>query len=236
MQFTSSAISLFATLTMLAAEPPPKFTLSPTSESPEIKSLIDSAQSALQSGRTVSELLMDSAFMPAHSHTRFRELIRNSASEGPVTLTTASEPGDLLQVRGTIRDGAGRPMKKVLVYAYHTSSKGWYSDKAVHFQGQGGDDDHARLFGYMRTDADGRFEFRTIRPAGYADAELPSHIHFTLASADGKQSLVTEIQFDDDPKLTANFRDHSRKNGFVICKVGCTDPKLQRVTADFTLR
>ena len=69
------------------------------------------------------------------------------------------------------------PAKDALVYVYQTSAKGWYSARAPHLSGNGGDQGHARLFGYVVADERGRFEVRTIHPQGYPGTELPAHIH-----------------------------------------------------------
>jgi len=55
------------------------------------------------------------------------------------------------------------------------------------------DEPNSRIFGYLRTGANGRYEFRTVRPSGYSfplpnrtgdRALVPVHIHF-IVSAEG---------------------------------------------------
>ena len=51
------------------------------------------------------------------------------------------------------------------------------------------------------TDAQGRFEFRTIRPGTYPDGGAPAHIHLIFTtSCCGRQA--SEMVFDDDPLIT----------------------------------
>lgn len=107
------------------------------------------------------------------------------------------------------------PIAGAVAYVYHTSAKGWYSDKAAHIRAWSGDTRHARLFGYLKTDEDGSFEVRTIRPGGYPRSTLPQHIHLEI-EADGYAPLVTELLFDDDPCLTAELRDRAKREGFLI--------------------
>jgi hypothetical protein len=215
----------------------PKFTPPPGEETPEVRGLIDQGRAALKSGRTVTELLTDGTFMPARPWPRFRALVRAQAPTGAVTLVPASEPGDLLHVRGTIRDADGQPMKGALLYVYHTSAKGWYSDKAAHIAGNSGDVKHARLFAYLKTDAAGRYEFRTIRPGGYPATDLPAHIHVHIEAAGGRpRSYGTEIRFDDDPRLTREWRERSRREGYLICPVKREGDTVRRVVADFQFR
>jgi protocatechuate 3,4-dioxygenase beta subunit len=132
------------------------------------------------------------------------------------------------------RDAAGEPIMDALLYLYHTSAKGWYSDKAAHIQANSGDVKHARLFGYMRTDQDGRAEVHTIRPSGYPQSELPAHIHLGL-DAGGKSLPVGEIQFDDDPRLTPAQRKHSAQEGAMIVKVTKESDGSERCHAAFKL-
>jgi hypothetical protein len=202
-----------------------------------VSALIDRARAALQAGRTATEVLTDGTFMPARAWPRFREAIRQFAPVGAVTLVPASEPGDLLRVRGSVRDAGGRPVMGAVLYVYHTSAKGWYSDKAAHVGGVAGDVKHARLFAYLKTDAEGRYEFRTIRPAGYPATDLPAHIHVHVdLPGDRPRSSVTEIRFDDDPRLTPAWRQRSRQEGCLICPVTGSADAVQQVVADFQLR
>jgi hypothetical protein len=194
------------------------FTEAPAGESPAIAALIDRARGALESGRTPSQLLTDPVWMPAHEHPRFRRLIQGAALAAPLSMVTPSEPGVRLVVRGVVRTRAGAAASDLLLYAYHTSAKGWYSDRAAHFWSGEGDIGHARLFGYLRTDRSGRFEIRTIRPASYPRSDLPAHIHLHLQPAHDGDASFTEILFDDDPLLTAEARREATGMGFAICK------------------
>jgi protocatechuate 3,4-dioxygenase beta subunit len=123
------------------------------------------------------------------------------------------------------------------LYIYQTNDEGWYSDRAAHVGGVEGDRKHARLFGYLKTDGEGRFEVRTIRPSGYPDSNLPAHLHVEVEPANKPGgSLITEIQFDDDPRLTAEWRKRSQKEGFVIAKVRTDSENRQRVEVELKMR
>src|SRR5262249_26019720 len=154
-----------------------KFTEPPGQETEAVQKLIDQADAALRSGKSTTAILTDPSFLSAHEWPRFRKLIRESAQSSQVTIVTPKEPGKTLVVTGRVVDGDGRPLKQAVVYFYQTSAKGWYSDRAAHYKAVAGDARHARLFGYLKTDDEGRFELRTIRPVGYPDTDLPAHIH-----------------------------------------------------------
>jgi protocatechuate 3,4-dioxygenase beta subunit len=125
------------------------------------------------------------------------------------------EPGQPLEVRGTVRDQLGKPVVDALVYAYHTSQKGWYSDRAPHYRGMDANERHARLFGYVRTDAAGRFVLQTIRPGGYPRSTVPEHIHLHIDL--GKQNLfLGGVVFDDDARLTKEMREQAGRDVLVV--------------------
>jgi protocatechuate 3,4-dioxygenase beta subunit len=231
-------LCVLATLLLSASAPcQTKFTPAPGDETAEAKKRIDEAEATLRAGKSTTEILTDPSFLPAHEWPRFRKLIRQSALSSRATLVTPTEPGMRMVVVGRVVDRAGQPMRGALIYVYHTSAKGWYSDRAAHFAAHEGDRRHARLFGYMRTDADGRYELHTIRPAGYPDADLPAHIHVEIEPPDSPSSaLVTEIQFDDDPRLTPEWRRRSRQEGFQIAKVHEDAGGAQRVEVEFRTR
>jgi protocatechuate 3,4-dioxygenase beta subunit len=224
-------------LGQLDAADDPKMTPPPGDESPEIRALIDRAKSALDSRRTVNDVLTDEAFMPARAYARFRSLIRDHAPEGTITLVPAGEPGTKLHVRGIVKDANGRPIAGTMIYAYHTSAKGWYSDKAAHIGGNSGDVKHARLFAYVKTDAHGRYEMRTIRPASYPNTDLPQHIHVHVDGPNGRrETLVTEILFEDDPRLTKSVREEFERGGNIVCPVKREANGVHTVVADFVVR
>ena len=85
-----------------------------------------------------------------------------------------------------------KPIKGVSMFVYHTDAKGIY-------QRETNDNPYdARLWGVMRTDANGRYEYKTIRPASYPNTRFPAHVHHAIHAADYKV-VFPEFNFDDDP-------------------------------------
>jgi protocatechuate 3,4-dioxygenase beta subunit len=131
-----------------------------------------------------------------------------STANGPealswkTVLVEAGEPGAPLVVNGRVFAADGKsPVEGVTLHVYHTDARGLYSEK----DGRGGPPD-PRLKGWMKTDEDGRYEFRTIRPASYPGTRNPQHIHAELYGAGYAQRWVPEYWFDDDPLVTAEMR------------------------------
>jgi protocatechuate 3,4-dioxygenase beta subunit len=139
-------------------------------------------------------------------------------------------------VIGTIKNTDGKPIADALVYLYHTDARGWYAADAPHVSMNEGDMRHARLFGYVKTGNDGKFELHTIKPSGYPQSDLPAHIHVHI-DVNGYQSLVTEFLFDDDERLVGKIRENSTRNNFLISEPQKTElPFAQKFSYAITLQ
>jgi protocatechuate 3,4-dioxygenase beta subunit len=135
----------------------------------------------------------------------------NAQNLKPARLTSterigpADQPGIPFILRGVVQDPSGKPAAGVEVFAYQTDTHGIYAPP--------GAADPWPLKGWAVTDAQGRFEFRTIRPAAYPSNTIPGHVHLTFkTTCCGRQ--VTEVMFDDDPLATREFRQ--RQAGTVM--------------------
>jgi protocatechuate 3,4-dioxygenase beta subunit len=121
----------------------------------------------------------------------------------------AAEPGDRLEVKGVVYAADGRtPVSKASVYVYQTDAKGYYRpDDAM-------GNKNPRLMALLRTDAAGRYSFRTIRPGSYPGTRVPQHIHYEVA-APGQGSRIFEIIFEQDPYVTAEIRKQAADPGSI---------------------
>jgi protocatechuate 3,4-dioxygenase beta subunit len=116
--------------------------------------------------------------------------MREHITASEVTLTVPGEKGIPMRVGGVVRDPDGKPVAGALVGAYHTDANGIYSQLG---------NEHPRIFGYMRTDANGHYAFNSIRPAAYPNTQnIEQHIHYVV-TAPGFAELITESGFADDP-------------------------------------
>lgn len=183
--------------------------------------IISTIDKDLQSSKkTISDVLTDSKLMYLHSLTPFRKVVRKNANTETITIVTETESGVRIIVNGTVINSSGKPLANILLYFYHTSDKGWYSDTAVHINTYEGDHRHSRLFGYVKTDSNGKFKIKTIRPNGYPKSGFAGHIHIQMWDEDGKYLLGIpgELQFDDDIRMTEQRRQKSLSDGFLIAK------------------
>jgi protocatechuate 3,4-dioxygenase beta subunit len=120
-----------------------------------------------------------------------------------ITIADSAEPGTRLTVSGRVVDAEGRPVPEASIYVYHTDQKGEY------VRGTSGGSDRPRLFGYLRSDAQGRYAFSTIRPGSYPNSRNPGHVHFEIV-APGHRQRIYEIVFAGDPLIPDQFRQQAR--------------------------
>jgi len=180
--------------------------------------LIKEAEQKLKNNTaSISQILTDKKYDAIHPETEFRQLIEKFCKAETISIATDTVPGKKIKVIGSVRNTEGNAVANALVYLYHTDSRGWYAADAPHVITTGSDFGHARLFGYVRTDQNGKFELHTIKPAGYPQSDLPAHIHVHV-SADGYRPFVNEFLFDDDERLVGSIRQNSIRNQFMISK------------------
>jgi len=122
-------------------------------------------------------------------------------------IAPAGEAGTPLVVDGRVVQPDGtRPAAGVIVFAYQTDRDGiYFSDSRP--------GSPWRLQGWVRTDADGRFTFRTIRPGHYPNRHVPAHIHFTVVSPRYGRQWADSLRFADDPLLSEQEKAASAADG-----------------------
>jgi protocatechuate 3,4-dioxygenase beta subunit len=142
-----------------------------------------------------------------------RSLSRSQPAEesGNVTWKTAivgeSERGEALIISGTIFAPDGRtPLEGMTLFVYQTDAAGVYTTS-------GGDNRNTRIHGVMRTNAEGRYEFRTIRPGSYPGSRQPQHIHAYVSGPGYPEYWIDEYHFSDDPFVTDGMRKKTTGKG-----------------------
>ncbi len=110
-------------------------------------------------------------------------------------IASATEPGQPLEISGTVyREGRAAPAPGIVLFAYHTDASGAYNRPNSPFR--------PRLHGWAKTDAEGRYGFRTIKPAAYPDHSSPAHIHVNLFGDGIPEYWVDDYWFAGDPLIT----------------------------------
>jgi protocatechuate 3,4-dioxygenase beta subunit len=141
-------------------------------------------------------------------------------------IAPAGQAGIPFVLRGVVQDPSGKAAAGVEVFAYQTDTHGIYAPQ--------GASDPWPLKGWAVTDAQGRFEFRTIRPAAYPSNTIPGHVHLTFkTTCCGRQ--VTEVMFDDDPLATREYRQRQASE-VMFGKVTKRADGTQETSYTFTLK
>jgi catechol 1,2-dioxygenase len=133
--------------------------------------------------------------------------------DGCARLDDGSEDGEILFMSGQVRGSDGLPLAGAIVDVWHANTRGGYSffdpsQKPYNLRRR------------IRTDAEGRYRFRSILPSGYGcppdgptlelltrlgrHGRRPAHIHF-FVTADGHRKLTTQINIDGDEYLHDDF-------------------------------
>jgi protocatechuate 3,4-dioxygenase beta subunit len=115
------------------------------------------------------------------------------ASDSDLTVQASGEPiGERIIVSGHVYDTEGKPLRDMLVEIWQANAAGRYDHRWDRWAAPLDPNFHGA--GRTLTDANGRYEFTTIRPGPY-----PWGNHFSLLGRAFTQRLVTQMYFPDDP-------------------------------------
>ncbi len=112
-----------------------------------------------------------------------------------ITITSKDEKGEPLVMSGTIYQPDGTtPAEGIVLFVYHTDSTGYYNKEDDAY--------NPRLRGWMKTGKDGKYEFKTIKPAPYPKRTTPAHIHAQIYSSQIPEYSIDDYWFEGDPFIT----------------------------------
>ena len=136
--------------------------------------------------------------------------------------------GLVLDVMGRVLNLKGEPVRNATVEIWQANARGRYAHPSDHnpapldpnFEGSA----------ILTTDNDGRYRFKTIKPAAYPagpNRMRPAHIHFQVS---GRQDrLVTQMYFEGDPyNETDRFLQTAlEQRGLLITKLLPPSPEME---------
>jgi protocatechuate 3,4-dioxygenase beta subunit len=124
------------------------------------------------------------------------------------TIVSNNEPGEPMIISGIIYAPDGRTaLEGINLFVYQTDATGRYSTS-------GGDNRNTRIHGLMRTNSEGRYEFRTIKPAPYPASRIAAHIHAYVSGPGYPEYWIDEYHFDDDQFVTGEMRSKAGEGNF----------------------
>jgi protocatechuate 3,4-dioxygenase beta subunit len=174
---------------------------------------------------------------------------RDREDEDPDLTQVRGRPGraagDVIVIQGRVLDDACHPIADALVEIWQANTWGRYA----HEKDAGNPrplDPNFQSWAEMRTDAEGRFRFRTIKPGAYpADDQgwvRPPHIHFRV-SRRGYHELVTQMYFageslNDADRIRLELAPEERDRVTVTLQPASAEhgAGVQRGEFDITLR
>ena len=152
------------------------------------------------------------------------------------------EKGTPFVFQGTVTDLDGAPLENAVLDLWHADDDGYYSQFAPGIP-------EWNLRGVVVTGPDGRFTFRTIKPAPYQiptdgacgaliaaagwHAWRPAHLHLKV-TAPGKQLITTQLYFDHGDYLDTDVAQ-AVKPQLILRPTPAASGEGEEVTYDFVL-
>jgi catechol 1,2-dioxygenase len=130
------------------------------------------------------------------------------------SIVRSDTPGPAFFMQARVENRAGQPIEGAEVDIWHSSPVGLYEN-------QDPSQAEMNLRGKFTTDSDGRFWFRSVKPAGYPiptsgvvgrlltaqhrHPYRPAHMH-ALILKPGYKTLISQVYADDDPHLETDVQ------------------------------
>jgi protocatechuate 3,4-dioxygenase, beta subunit len=168
----------------------------PSNDSPAYQStrLRHPAQPLIAIPQTLSEITG-----PVHGYARIGPPVPDlSRHEG------GAAQGERIIVSGRVLDEDGRAVPDTLVELWQANAAGRYNHPSDDHDAPL--DPHFLGAGRTLTDAEGRYQFVTVKPGAYPwrnhdNAWRPAHIHFSVFGPSFLTRLITQMFFPGDPLL-----------------------------------
>jgi catechol 1,2-dioxygenase len=130
------------------------------------------------------------------------------------SIVRSETPGPALFMTAMVHDSEGNPVANAEVDIWHSSPVGLYEN-------QDPNQENFNLRGKFTTDAEGRFWFRSVKPAGYPIPTngvvgrllaaqqrhpfRPAHVHALIYKA-GFKTVISQVYADDDANLDTDVQ------------------------------
>lgn len=163
-----------------------------------LKTSAGAAASVIATAVTAGSL----AVTPANPEGPFYPKHQQSDMDADLTLIEGHSEhaaGDVIRVSGRVLDEQGKPIKGALVDIWQANAHGRYHHEDD--TSQSPEDPNFQGWAMMKTNTDGRYSFKTIKPGAYTamgEWVRPPHIHYKV-SRRGYRELTTQMYWDGEP-------------------------------------
>lgn len=138
--------------------------------------------------------------------------------------------GEIIALKGRVTDKDGTPLPDHRIEIWQCDTNGKYMHEGD--RNPGTHDTGFQGFGHDITDADGRYVFRTIKPAKYP-GRTP-HIHVKVLAPDGSEILTTQFYEAGHPDNTKDglYRRMSEAEATSVSMIYTDGPNGSETTVD----
>jgi protocatechuate 3,4-dioxygenase beta subunit len=177
---------------------------------------------------------------PRFSPTQFSPMADLSVTGGKQAV------GERIIVRGRVVDENDRPVPHTMIEIWQANAGGRYDHPGDQHDAPLDPNFHGG--GRVFSDADGWYQFVTIKPGAYPwrnhyNAWRPNHIHYSLFGDGFAQRVITQMYFPGDPLLALDpvylsVPDHAARERLIAAfDIGVTSPEWALgYRFDFVLR
>lgn len=102
------------------------------------------------------------------------------------------------------------PVEGVVIYVHHTNIDGLYANGTNESDWSRR---NGRLRGWVKTDAEGRYAFDTIKPAPYPDRTGPAHVHLIVLEEGRRPYYVDDVVFEGEFMVNDDYRARQELRG-----------------------
>ena len=135
-----------------------------------------------------------------------RDFLSDHAHFSTIQIPPSNEPGQLITIKGTVKNIKGNVLPNIQLFIFHTDTKGYYAPTDSVTKKMSETD--PRLFGYLTTDKNGQYSFTTIHPGTYPlkykERYVPQHIHIQIVEK-GFEPYSIQMVFEDDQAMKERY-------------------------------